>query len=232
MVKFTQLIVLLAIGSSAAFTPPAPTRSQAFVRTPSPLRLSEEAATKSEPDVAGKLVPIKEETVEFTAGILGGAVGFIVGGPVLGAIGAAIANYASKSEQEIGTIMQSVSRSSIEIFNYLTKLDAKYEILTKAQSSLQSALDKLKAEAGDNKEQIAKVESALEATTSKIKEINDEYDLVGTGVTALGVIGDLVEKAIVKAGELNDEYKLSDKAKEAVNKAVSSAKTASADIAK
>merc|ERR1712051_904697 len=152
-----------------------------------------------------------------------------VGGPVLAAIGAALANYASKSEQEIGTIMQSVSRSSIEIFNYLTKLDAKYEILTKAQSSLQSALDKLKAEAGDNKEQIAKVEGALDATTSKIKEINDEYDLVGTGMTALGVVGDLVEKAVKKAGELNDEYKLSDKATSALSEAVQTAKSTSSD---
>lgn len=240
MVRFTQLILLLVVGSSSAFTPPAPT-SRAFVRSPIPLRLSEETATTatppaapvtSEPDGAGKLVPIKEETVEFTAGILGGAIGFAVGGPVLGAIGAAVANYASKTEQEVGTVIQTVSRSSIEIFNYVTKLDAKYEILTKAQASLQSALDKLKAESGDNKEQIAKVEKALDATTSKIKEINDEYDLVGTGMTALGVVGDLVEKAIKKAGELNDEYKLSDKAKDAVSKAVDSAKTASAEASK
>jgi len=188
--------------------------------------------TTAKPDIAGKLVPVKEETVEFTAGIIGGAVGFAVGGPVLAAIGAAVANYASKSEMEIGVVVQTVSRSSIEIFNYLTKLDAKYEILTKAQGSLQSALDKLKAESGDNKEQIAKVEGALDATTSKIKEINDEYDLVGTGMTALGVVGDLVEKAVKKAGELNDEYKLSDKAKESISKAVDSAKAASAEASK
>jgi hypothetical protein len=29
---------------------------------------------------------------------------------------------------------------------------------------------------------------------------------VGVVLTALGVVGDLVEKAIVKAGELNEEY--------------------------
>jgi len=65
-----------------------------------------------------------------------------------------------------------------------------------------------------------------------IKEINDEYDLVGTTTTALGVVGDLVEKAIKKAGDLNEEYKLSDKALGAVNKAVDSAKEATKDVQK
>jgi len=180
----------------------------------------------------GKIVPIKEETVEFAAGIIGGVIGFAVGGPVLGALGAAVANYASKTEQEVGTVVSAVSRSSIEVFNYLSRLDSKYEILTGAQGSLETALDKLKAESGDNKEQIGKVEKALGSTTDKIKEINDEYDLVGTTTTALGVVGDLVEKAIKKAGDLNEEYKLSDKALGAVNKAVDSAKEATKDVQK
>ena len=60
-------------------------------------------------------------------------------------------------------------------------------------------------------ETVKKVEDALANTKSKIKEINDEYDLVGAGQTALGVVGDLVEKAVKKAGELNEEYALTDK---------------------
>lgn len=225
--RFTQLIALLAVGSAAAFTSPVHTQTRAFVR-PSPLRMTEDSA----PSEGGKIVPIKEETVEFTAGIIGGVIGFAVGGPVLGAIGAAIANYVSKSDQEYGTIVSAVSKSSIEVFNYLSRLDTKYEILTKAQGSLDSALVKLKAESGDNSEQIAKVEKALASTTDKVKEINDEYDLVGTASTALGVVGDLVEKAVKKAGDLNEEYKLSDKALGAVNKAVDNAKEVSKDIAK
>lgn len=225
--RFTQLIALLAVGSAAAFTSPVHTQTRAFVR-PSPLQMTEDSA----PSEGGKIVPIKEETVEFTAGIIGGVLGFAVGGPVLGAIGAAIANYVSKSDEEYGTIVSAVSKSSIEVFNYLSRLDTKYEILTKAQGSLDSALVKLKAESGDNSEQIAKVEKALASTTDKVKEINDEYDLVGTASTALGVVGDLVEKAVKKAGDLNEEYKLSDKALGAVNKAVDNAKEASKDIAK
>lgn len=62
-----------------------------------------------------------------------------------------------------------------------------------------------------NPETVKKVEDALENTSSKIKEINEEYDLVGVGQTTLGLVGDLVEKAVKKAGELNEEYKLTDK---------------------
>lgn len=47
------------------------------------------------------------------------------------------------------------------------------------------------------------------------------------GMTALGVVGDLVEKAIVKAGELNEEYQLSSKAADALKEAVDKAKAAS-----
>jgi len=192
----------------------------------------EEAAPAPAPKTASKvkkeaaLVPIKEETVEFTAGILGGAAGLIIGGPVVAAIGAAAANYVSKSGNEAGNIVGAVSKSAIEIYNYLAGLDNKYELLTKAQTSLEKALDKLKAQDSVDPEAVKKVEDALAATKSKISEINDEYDLVGSGVTALGVVGDLVEKTVKKVAELNEEYKLTDKAKEALNTAVAKAKEA------
>ena len=173
------------------------------------------------------IVAINEETVEFTAGLLGGVVGFALGGPVLGAIGAAAANYASKTDAEVGEILSAVSKTSIEIFNYFSKLDSKYEVLDKARAQLEVALDKVKKSDTANPETVEKIESALSSTNAKIKEINDEYDLVGVGMTALGVVGDLVEKAIVKAGELNEEYQLSSKAADALKEAVDKAKAAS-----
>lgn len=204
---------LLMASTVSAFMPASQPR--AFVR---PLQMSDEQP--------GALVPIKEETVEFTAGLIGGAAGFVVGGPVLSAIGAAAANYVSKMDGDVSTVVQAVSKSSIEVFNYLANLDKKYEVVSKAQTSLTAALDKLKA--GDNVDPatVAKVESALASTQSKISEINDEYDLVGGAVTAFGVVGDLVEKAIKKAGELNAEYKLTDKASVALTGAVDKAKDA------
>mmetsp|Transcript_14487 Transcript_14487/g.31855 ORF Transcript_14487/g.31855 Transcript_14487/m.31855 type:complete len:185 (+) Transcript_14487:486-1040(+) len=170
------------------------------------------------------MVPIKEETVEFTAGIIGGAVGLVIGGPVVAAIGAAAANYASKVEGETGTVIGSVSKTAIEVYNYLTQLDAKYEVLKTAQSKLEESLEKVKAQNADSAT-IQQIEDALGGVTSKISEINDEYDIVGAGVTALGVVGDLVEKAVKKASELNEEYQLTDKATSALADASSKAKS-------
>ena len=214
--KITIGILSMLIGSTVAFTTVS-VRPRAFALRP----------VYSEPEEkAGALVPIKEETVEFTAGLLGGAVGLVIGGPVLGALGAAAANYASKNELEVGEVVQAVSKSSIEVYNYLAKLDAKYEVLNNVKASLQQTYEKLKATESVDPETIKKVEDALAGTTAKINEINEEYDLVGAGMTALGVVGDLIDKAIKKVGELNEEYKLTDKALDAVQKAIESAKAA------
>ncbi|KAL7518057.1 hypothetical protein ACHAWX_002915 [Stephanocyclus meneghinianus] len=224
MVKYGNIIAALLVGSVSAFAP-AGQRLHAF-RTV--LCMSEEpsASPVASPIKSGAIVPINEETVEFTAGILGGVVGFALGGPVLGAIAAAAANYASKTDAEVGEVLSAVSKTSIEIFNYFSKLDSKYQVLDKAKKQLETALDKVKASDSANPETIEKIESALKNTNSKIREINDEYDLVGTGMTALGVVGDLVEKAIIKAGELNEEYQLSGKAMKAITEAVEKAKAA------
>ena len=224
MVKYGKLLLsALVVGSVSAFAPtPISVR-----RTASPLYMSEPPAPPAKAPPAAKtsaIVPINEETVEFTAGILGGVVGFAIGGPVLGAIGAAAANYATKTDAEVGEILSAVSKTSIEIFNYFSKLDSKYEVLDKAKGQLETALDKVKSSETANPETIEKIEKALSSTNSKIKEINDEYDLVGVGLTALGVVGDLVEKAIIKAGELNEEYQLSSKATAALSEAVEKAK--------
>ena len=230
-VATTLVLALSALQGTSAFVH----QQRAFVRPAVTSFMSdeeEEAAPAPAPAPAassgGKIVPIKEETIEFTAGLIGGAAGFAIGGPVLAAVGAAAANYASKSDNEAGDVVGAVSKSAIEVYNYLATLDAKYEVLGKAQKSLESALDKLKAQDNVDPEAIEKVEAALASTKSKIEEINDEYDLVGTGATALGVVGDLVEKTIKKIGELNEEYMLTDKAKAALASAVDKAKDAAA----
>jgi len=231
MVKLSSILPFFLIASASAF---APAPSRAFVSRPLFAEEAEAAeaaapapATPAEPESkGGSIVPIKEETIEFTAGLLGGAVGFAVGGPVLGAITAAAANYASKSDMEVSEVIQAVSKSSIEVYNYLATLDAKYELLSSAKKSLEETLEKVKSNDNVDPETVKKVESALASTTAKINEINQEYDLIEVGKTSLGVIGDLVEKAVKKAGELNDEYKLTDKATGAISSAVEKAKKA------
>ena len=239
----TALVLALSATTASAFAPAQQSAQQfrpaSAVVTAQPstaLFMSDEAAVEEEApatpaappstpaSTGGKLVPIKEETVEFTAGLLGGLVGLSLGGPALAAITAAAANYASKTDAEVGEVVSAVSKTAIEIYNYLAKLDDKYSVLAKAKTSLEDALTKVKSQGNVDPDTIAKLESALESTNAKIAEINDEYDLVGAGSTALGVVGDLVEKAVAKASELEKEYSLTDKAKDALSKAVDKAK--------
>lgn len=238
----TALVLALSATTASAFAPAAQqfrpasavvTASAQPASTGSALFMSDEAAVEEEAPAApstpasgtgGKLVPIKEETVEFTAGLLGGLVGLSLGGPALAAVTAAAANYASKTDAEVGEVVSAVSKTAIEIYNYLAKLDDKYSVLAKAKTSLEDALTKVKSQGNVDPDTVAKLESALESTNAKIAEINDEYDLVGAGSTALGVVGDLVEKAVAKASELEKEYSLTDKAKDALSKAVDKAK--------
>ena len=239
----TALVLGLSASTATAFAPsanfrpaPAVVTASAQPAASSALFMSDEAVAEEEAEAApaapastgGKLVPIKEETVEFTAGLIGGLVGLSLGGPALAAVTAAAANYASKTDAEVGEVVSAVSKTAIEIYNYLAKLDDKYSVLAKAKSSLEEALDKVKGQGNVDPETIQKLETALDSTNKKIAEINDEYDLVGAGSTALGVVGDLVEKAVAKASELEKEYSLTDKAKEALAKAVDKAKSASA----
>lgn len=221
---------LLPLTSVMAFAPSAHQRRGAAFVVGAPVLFMSDSDEQASKPAGGALVPIKEETVEFTAGILGGVAGFAIGGPFLAAIGAAAANYVSKMDGDVTDAVNAVSKSSIQVYNYLATLDSKYSILKAAQTSLEKSLDKLKAADSVNPETISKVENALKNTNAKIKEINDEYDLVGGVTTALGVVGDLVEKAVKKAGELNEEYKLSDKAKESLAKAVDKAKEASKSV--
>jgi hypothetical protein len=86
----------------------------------------------------GALVPISEERVQFTAGVIGGIAGFAVAGPVGATIGAGFANFASKTEEDVGDIIKNLSKTSLEVYNYVVKLDNKYEVLKKSQSALQA----------------------------------------------------------------------------------------------
>jgi len=232
--KFSLAIFLALAASAMAFTPDC--QQRAFVpRTALRMSDEEEAATPPPPPPpaakaapkGGALVPIKEETVDFTAGILGTTAGFFLGGPLSAFILGAATNFASKTEGEVANVVNAVSKSSIQVYNYLTTVDQKYDLLQKAKTSLENALDKLKAQGSVDPDAIEKVETALATTKSKIAEINDEYDLVGGATTALGIVGDLVEKAVKKAGELNEEYQLSGKAVDALKGAVEKAKEAS-----
>merc|ERR1712194_424758 len=108
-------------------------------------------------------------------------------------------NYVSKSEDDAGELVGTVSKSAIEVYDYLATLDNKYEVLSTAQSSLEGALDKLKSQEKVDSDAIEKVETALAATTAKIEEVNEEYQLTDKAQEALSTAVDKAKDAAAKA---------------------------------
>lgn len=150
------------------------------------------------------IVPVNEDTIQFTSGLIGGIIGLAIGGPIFATLLAAASNYASRKDtNEVSEIVQTVSKSSIQSYNYLYQVDAKYEFLGKTKKSLEAALDKLKKSEGVDPETVKKVEDALTKTTEKMASLNEEYDLASAASIALGTVGDLVEKAFDQLGSLN-----------------------------
>lgn len=186
------------------------------------------ASTRSYGDPSlGGIVPINEETVEFTSGILGGAIALAFGAsPVLAVVAAAAVNYISKKEEmgEVRELVQAVSQASLSTFNWFGRLDDKYTILGKLSDSLDKSLDDLKNSEGESADTIRKIEETVSKTTNKISSLADEIDLFEGGKQALGAVGDVVETTIDKAVGVNKEFKLTERAADAAKKAVDKAK--------
>lgn len=60
--------------------------------------------------------------------------------------------------------------------------------------------------------------------TSQATKLSSEYDLPAKAKQALGVAGELADTAIVKGIELEKEYKVTEKVKDAVKKSIDGAK--------
>ena len=195
-------------------------------KTPTPPTITKDkASTRISVDASeGAIVPINAETVEFTSGILGGALALAFGAsPVLAVVAAAATNYVSKKDDlgEISELVQGLSKASLGTLNWFGKLNDKYTVLGKLQESLDKSIQDLKNSDGGSAETI----KTIEETTKKIQQLADEFDVVEGGKQALGAIGEVLETSIDKAVDANKEYKLTDRAAEAAKKAIDKVKT-------
>jgi len=202
--------------------------ASSFDKQPSAPKMDESTSSTMPSYVA--LVPVNEASIEFTSGLLGGALGFAVGGPVLAAIVAAATNYVSRNNKgEVTEIVQTVSKSTIQVYNYFAKLDAKYEMLEGARKSLQNALDDLEKSKTVDPKVVEQTEKALENTKKRLEDLNREYDFVNAGSVAFGVVGDLVEKAVNTIGDFNSEYQLTERARISIQDGVAKSKQTKSD---
>jgi hypothetical protein len=191
------------------------------VAEPEPVQAQPESKETVVEPRAGALVAINQESIEFTSGLIGGAIGFSFGGPVLAAIVASVANYFSRKQDEsYANVIQSISKTTIEAFNTVARTEAQLQILKKSQKALEGTLEGLKKSDGVDPEAIQQVEDTLVKVTGKLAELNEELDPVGAALVALKAIGDLIEKIFDAAGDVNREYELTERATSSIKEAV------------
>mmetsp|Transcript_8118 Transcript_8118/g.11422 ORF Transcript_8118/g.11422 Transcript_8118/m.11422 type:complete len:234 (-) Transcript_8118:181-882(-) len=148
------------------------------------------------------VVPVDKNNVESAAAVTGGILGLVLGGPVLAAIFAAVANYVSKKEGESGEALRGLGKTVVESFNFLTKLNVKYNLTGKVTDTVGKAISSVETES----EALQKVKGTYETVTSKITELNEEYDLVSKGKEVIASTAALSDVAIDKVLELNQKY--------------------------
>lgn len=193
---------------------------------PTPVRWR--SALRAEESTA--LVPVNDETIKSSATVSSAAAGLVLGGPVFAVVAAIAGNYVAQQDGEVAEVVKGVGKVSLDVLNFFFKLNAKYDLTSKAGDVAAENFDKLKKSDADGN--IEKVEGYFSTAKDKIVELNSEYDLVEKSKQALSYAGDLSIKAIDKSIELNDEYKIVDKVSDAVKdtvaKGVESAKKATA----
>ncbi|CAN0349201.1 unnamed protein product [Ascophyllum nodosum] len=165
------------------------------------------------------LVAVNTENTEFSAGLLGGIAGFFIGGPVIAALLAVVANCGSKRDNEAGQAVRSIAANAIEALNFITTVNSKYDVTGKAGASLDDAVAKLK-ERGEAGETIGKMEKTMKDITSQASKLSRDYGLPAKAKQVLGAAGELADTAIDKGIELEKEFKVTEKVKEAVQKSV------------
>ena len=188
-----------------------PPSSTARTTTPYVTPRRHQATPQEHPsDSSRRLVVMNEASVEFTAGVVGGVAGLVLGGP-LGAVAmATVANYMSRQEgDEMSRVVRSVSQTAIEVYNYVVKMDAKHNLMNKSKASLEGALQKLKQSEGG--EVLDKVEHVVGGTVGQVVKMSEELDLWSDTMGILGVVGDIVEKTVHTVGKLGDEFKVFDR---------------------
>jgi len=204
--------------------------SEPVAKTPSPPTApkTDKASTRIVNDpLEGAIIPINSDTVEFTSGIIGGAVALVLGAsPVFAVVAAAAANYVSKKDGmgEVNELVQGISKASLNTINWFGRLDSKYSVLGKLSESLDNSLEQLKNSEGESAETVKKIEETVSKTTKQIQQLADEIDLIEGGKQALGAVGDVLETSIDKALNVNEEYKLTDRAAGAAKKAIDKVK--------
>lgn len=219
------VIACLATANGFRFLPPTAQRFGA-ARFQSGLKMSDEeappkpAAPKPSAPKTVELVPLDKESMGNAVTATGGILGFVLGGPVLAALLAAVTNYVAKQEGDSGDALRGVGKSVVESYNYLTNINGKYGLVDKLKDSVSKTVSSLEKDS----EIVERVRTTVDTTTTKLDELNKEYDLVAKGKQVLVAAGTLSDTALEKLVELNAKYDFVETTKKAATSAIDKAK--------
>lgn len=144
-----------------------------------------------------EIVPLEKENIENAASVTGGIVGFFVLGPIGGVVVAALSNWLVKKDNEGGDALRGVGNAVVNAYNYLSKINAKFDISTKISSTVSDVVEQTAPE---------DVKSKFDDYGSKVSAIVTEYDLVTKGKALAKASADLSEVALEKLDDLNTKY--------------------------
>ena len=224
---FLLLVLLSLVVCVTSFSLRAPIRKNIRLHlsdsTDEPATPKSAPATPKATSKEVTLAPINDDSIKAAGAISGGVIGFLLAGPLGGVLLAAISNYVAKKNDETGEAIRGFGKTSLEVYNYLTKLNSKYEVSDKLGSQVGSKIEALEAE----NESVGNIRSAISTTTTKISELDKEYDFVGKGKQVATAAGALSDSAIDKLLELNNKYDFVGSSVDAAKKAVEKAKSSS-----
>ena len=167
--------------------------------------------------------PITPDNIQFAAGLLGATAGTILGGHPL--LGAGLFNYAARTSTDTsGDVIRGLSSSSLELYNYLVRLDERFTLVQKGRDRLNESYNNYKLKLKLDSSVINRLESTISDVSCTVKSLADEVGLENLTYRALGFAGDVNEKVLTKGLELNKDYNVVSRVFEALGNGLSALK--------
>ena len=172
------------------------------------------------------MIPVEKTTIEQAAGVTGGILGLILAGPVGAIVFAAISNFVAKKDNEAGEAIRGVGKTIVESFNFLTKLNDKYNLTGKAATAIGGAVSSIETES----EALETVKNTLTTGQFLFEQsfLHLPYAFI-ICITSIIIFSNgfiFTTTVTAKVDELNKEYDLVGKGAEALKAAAAFSDTA------
>jgi len=166
------------------------------------------------------IIPMNDDTIKQAGAFTTGFIALVLVGPVGAIVMAALANYAAKKDNDVGTAIKGIGKSVIESTNYLKKLNSKYDITNKTAASITNAVSSIDSES----EALKTVKETVGSVVETITKLDKDYDIVSKGSIVVDTAAMWSDLALNKVEELNAKYDFVETSKKLVNTAVEKVK--------